>query len=104
MRPLTLLIALCLLVPAAAWADDDDETPPWDVPEGDDDDDDEAPPPAAEEPAPAPAPAPVAVPDGYRSGGPVGLGFSAGTLNGFSLKICRRRATGSCSTWACRTC
>jgi hypothetical protein len=87
MRPLTLLIALCLLVPAAAWADDDDETPPWDVPEGDDDDDDEAPPPAAEEPAPAPAPPPVAVPDGYRSGGPVGLGFSAGTLNGFSLKI-----------------
>ncbi len=94
MRLLALFAALSLFLPTAAFADED-ETPPWDVPEGDDDDDDdeagdEAEPaePEAAQPAPAPVAAtPAIVATGYRTGSPIGLGFSAGTLNGFSLKI-----------------
>jgi hypothetical protein len=96
MRLLPLLCALSLLLPAAAFADEDDDTPPWDVPEGDDDDDDDDD--APEEAAPAEEeeeeaeeeysePAPSTSSDEFKSGSPVGLGFAAGTLNGFSLKI-----------------
>lgn len=109
MRLLTLLCASILLLPAAAWAADD-ELPPWEEPEGDDDDadddddegteadddddqgtvadddddDDDEPEPSYSSPAPG----------GYRSGSPVGLGFTAGTLNGFSLKIWPAQAHG----------
>lgn len=94
MMRLLLLLLLLLLSPTLASAEDD--TPPWDT--GDDDDDrpegegegDKTPEPAVQ-PAPAAA-APLST--AYRGGGPVGLGFTAGTLNGFSLKIWPAREHG----------
>lgn len=101
MRLLAFLCSLCLLLPAAAFADED-ETPPWEEPEeeedededeaeeADDDDDDDD-----EEEEETYSAAPVATSfSGYRSGSPVGLGFTAGTLNGFSLKIWPDQAHG----------
>ena len=105
MRLLTLLCALSLLLPTAAWADDD-EIPPWEVPEGDDDDDDDDDVPETEAPATGddddddddddeePVSYSAPAPGGFRTGSPIGLGFSAGTLNGFSLKIWPAQAHG----------
>ncbi len=92
-----LLFLLLLLSPTLATADDD--TPPWDT--GDDDEEGEGektPAPEEDKPAPQPEPEPQPEPapllGAYRTGGPVGLGFSAGTLNGFSLKIWPAREHG----------